>query len=238
MALLTSRPVSKTLRTEVKEILYNAIVSGQLQPGDHLKETEIADQLSVSRSPVREAFRQLEQDGLLVSIPNQGTFVKSYDAKDIEEIFTLRAVLENLAFELVILGKKLTAADWERLDWYLEEQRAAIEAQTYHRLTELDMDFHEFFCRKSGSDRLVDMWQSLRGQIQVLFYQRFKAMERISETVDTDHMAILDGLQVGDVDALKKLNRRINARVARECIEIAGLSTESLGSGQFDDPTF
>ena len=220
MALLTSRPISKTLRTEVKEILHRAIVSGQLQPGDHLKETEIAEQLSVSRSPVREAFRQLEQDGLLTSYPNQGTFVKSYDAKEIEEIFTLRAVLENLAFELIIRDGKLKEADWARLDWYVEQQHKAIEAQSYHQLTELDMDFHEFFCRVSGSERLVAMWQSLRSQIQVLFYQRFKALELIPGTVDTDHAAILDALGQGNIDTLKKLNRRINARVARECIDV------------------
>lgn len=220
MALLTSRPVSKTLRTEVKEILHHAIVSGQLQPGDHLKETDIAEQLSVSRSPVREAFRQLEQEGLLVSYPNQGTFVKSYDAKEIEEIFTLRAVLENLAFELIIRDNKLQEADWERLDWFVEKQQKAIEAQSYHQLTELDMDFHEFLCRASESERLVEMWQSLRSQIQVLFYQRFKALESIPGTVDTDHAAILDALTQGDIDTLKKLNRRINARVARECIEV------------------
>ncbi len=234
MVLLTSRPISKTLRTEVKEILHEAIVSGQLQPGDHLKETEIANQLSVSRSPVREAFRQLEQDGLLISIPNQGTFVKAYDAKEIEEIFLLRAVLENLAFELLINGGKLSEADWERLDWFVKEQRLAIEANSHHRLTELDMDFHEFFCQKSGSERLVNMWQSLRSQIQVLFYQRFKAMERISSTVESDHFAILDCLRKGDVVAIKKLNRRINARVARECIAVANLDIGDATLESFD----
>ncbi|KAA3663221.1 MAG: GntR family transcriptional regulator [Chloroflexi bacterium] len=227
MALLTNKPVSKTLRTEVKEIIHDAIVSGVLNPGDHLKETEIADQLSVSRSPVREAFRQLEQDGLLVSLPNQGTFVKNYNAKEIEEIFLLRAVLENLAFELLITGNKLKEEDWTRLDRYIEKQRAAIDSEDYPQLTKLDMDFHEFLCRKSESERLVGMWKSLRSQIQVLFYQRFEAMDRITDTVESDHMALLDGLKLGDIVALKQLNRQINARVAQECIEIAGLSIEA-----------
>lgn len=159
MALLTNKPVSKTLRTEVKEIIHDAIISGQFKPGDRLIETEIADQLSVSRSPIREAFRQLEQDGLLISLPNQGTFVKNYDAKEIEEIFMLRAVLENLAFELLITYKKLKEEDWARLDWFIEEQRTAIEAQLYRQLTRLDMDFHEYLCQKSGSERLVSMWR-------------------------------------------------------------------------------
>ena len=72
MGLLTSRPVSKTLRTEVKEILHRAIVSGKLQPGDHLKETEIAEQLSVSRSPVREALNVLTANGFVEQLPRRG----------------------------------------------------------------------------------------------------------------------------------------------------------------------
>lgn len=220
MVQLLSKPTSKTLRTEVMAILHDAIVRGQLKPGDHLKESEIAKQLSVSRSPVREALRQLEQEGLVVSVPNQGSYVKTYTHKEIDEIFTLRSALENLACELIIQGNKLSSLDWKRLDRYVEEQRTAIDAQAFDELTELDMDFHEFICKKSGSERLLTMWQSLRGQIQVLFYQRFRVFEQVPQTVDVDHMAILDALRLADIEETTKLNKQINARVAQECIDI------------------
>jgi DNA-binding GntR family transcriptional regulator len=220
MAPIFGKAVSKTLRTEVLEMLRDAIVSGKLEPGEHLKENEIAEQMSVSRSPVREAFRQLEQEGLIVSIPNQGCYVKSFSAKEIEEIFTLRATLENLACELVIQGEKLTPADYGHLETYVERQRDAIGAQAFDLLTRLDMDFHEFICRKSESERLLKMWQSLRGQIQVLFYQRFRALERVPETVDSDHEDILASLRNGDIQEIQLLNKEINARVARECIAV------------------
>ncbi len=220
MVQLLSKPTSTTLRTEVKDILHSAIVSGQLNPGDHLKESELATQLSVSRSPVREALRQLEQDGLVVSVPNQGCYVKTYTHKEIDEIFTLRSALENLACELIIQGDKLSEQDWAHLDWFVEKQREAIDAQAFDDLTELDMDFHEFICEKSGSERLLTMWRSLRGQIQVLFYQRFRALEQVPQTVDVDHMAILDALRLGDIEETTKLNKQINARVAQECIDI------------------
>lgn len=220
MVQLLSKPTSKTLRTEVKDILHSAIVSGQLNPGEHLKESEIASQLSVSRSPVREALRQLEQDGLVVSVPNQGCYVKTYTPKEIDEIFTLRSALENLACELIIQGNKLSEQDWVRLDWFVEKQREAIDAQAFDELTELDMDFHEFICEKSDSERLLTMWRSLRGQIQVLFYQRFRALEQVPQTVDVDHMAILDALRLGDIEETTTLNKQINARVAQECIDI------------------
>lgn len=226
MVQLLSKPTSKTLRTEVKAILHDAIVNGQLNPGDHLKESDLAAQLSVSRSPIREALRQLEQDGLVVSVPNQGSYVKAYTHKEIDEIFTLRAALENLACELIIQGNRLSSQDWEHLDWFIEKQREAIDAQAFDELTELDMDFHEFICEKSGSKRLLTMWQSLRGQIQVLFYQRFRVLEQVPQTVDVDHMAILEALRLADIEEITKLNKRINARVAQECINIFAANGE------------
>jgi DNA-binding GntR family transcriptional regulator len=220
---LFSRATPRTLRTEVVDMLRDAIVRGQLLPGEHLKENEIAAQMSVSRSPVREAFRQLEQEGLIESFPNQGCYVKTFDAKEIEDIFTLRAVLENLAFEMVISNDLLQQSDWETLDHFIEQQRIAIEEQRFNQLTNLDMDFHEFFCEKSGSKHLLQMWRSLRSQIQILFYQRFRALEEVPQTVDSDHHDMLEILRAGDLDRIKQMNREVNARVAEDCIEVFGL---------------
>ena len=220
MASIFGPVTSTTLRTEVRENLREAIVHGRLKPGDHLKENEISEQMSVSRSPVREAFRQLEQEGLIESIPNRGVFVKKYNANEIEEIFRLRAALENLAFEWVIIGNKLHDEDWAMLESLIEQQQEAIASHAFERLTDLDMGFHEYIVKKAGSTRLLKMWQSLRGQIQVLFYQRFRALETVPETVDVDHHVIIDALRVNDIDRLKQFNREINVRVARECIEV------------------
>jgi DNA-binding GntR family transcriptional regulator len=220
MIQLVEKPVSRTLRTEVVDIIRDAIVSGGLKPGEHLKETAIANQLSVSRSPVREAFRQLEQEGLIISIANQGSFVKSFDEDDVREIFTLRATLEDLACEIILREGKLQPADFKRLEDYIEQQRDAIAAEDFNRLTELDMQFHELICSKSGFGRLLKMWQGLRAQIQVLFYQRFQAFEQVPQTVDTDHSAILKALRKGDLAMFSEINKEINARVAEECVQV------------------
>jgi DNA-binding GntR family transcriptional regulator len=194
MIQLVEKPVSRTLRTEVVDIIRDAIVSGGLKPGEHLKETAIANQLSVSRSPVREAFRQLEQEGLIISIANQGSFVKSFDEDDVREIFTLRATLEDLACEIILREGKLQPADFKRLEDYIFS--------------------------KSGFGRLLKMWQGLRAQIQVLFYQRFQAFEQVPQTVDTDHSAILKALRKGDLAMFSEINKEINARVAEECVQV------------------
>jgi DNA-binding GntR family transcriptional regulator len=210
-------------------MIRDAIITGKLKPGEHLKEAVLAEQMSVSRSPVREALLQLEQEGLITSIPNQGSFVKVFDEKDIEEIFTLRAALEDLACEIILKDGKLQLADFQRLEAYIEHQREAIEARDFDQLTRLDMEFHEFICRRSESERLLKMWQSLRAQMQVFFYQRFQTLDWVPKTVDTDHSAILEALRKGSVEQFSQINREVNARVAEECIQVARLISAEQG---------
>ncbi|GAB4526631.1 MAG: GntR family transcriptional regulator [Anaerolineae bacterium] len=217
---LFDRIQPRTLRAEIVDILRDAIVSGRLKPGEHLKESTIAEQMSVSRIPVREAFRQLEQEGLILSIPNQGSFVKVFDEKDIKEIFTLRAALESLACELVLSDGTLQTEDMEHLESLIQQQREAIDARDFDRLTKLDMDFHEFICKKSGSERLLKTWRSLRAQVQVLFHQRFRTYDWIPQTVETDHATILNALRQGDIHKVAQVHKEINARVAGECIQM------------------
>jgi DNA-binding GntR family transcriptional regulator len=216
------RPLKpKTLKDEVVTTLRKAIVDGDLQPGQHLKEVDIAKQLSVSRSPVREAFRQLEQEGLIVSIPNQGSFVQRFDAQDIREIFSLRAALEGLACDIIIKHDLLKASDYAQLERLLKEQKKAIKARDYERLAELDIAFHEFICQKAGSERLEKMWQSLRGQMQVLFSIRFQAkQDYVSQTVSSDHTDLLKALRQGDSARCAQIYKEVNARVAKDCIQV------------------
>ena len=200
-------------------MLREAITNGSLTPGTHLKENELAEQMSVSRSPVREALRQLEQEGLILSIPNQGCFVKTYNETEIEEIFALRGAMENLACELLINDDVLGDVDWAELDVLIHKQRQAADTLAYDQLIKLDMDFHEYICRMTGYHRLLQMWQSLRSQIQVLFYQRILAYEWVPDTVDRDHSAIVKALKQGDLDLVIQVNKEIYTRVARECVE-------------------
>lgn len=217
---LVVKPTAITLRTSVVDILRDAIMTGQLEPGEHLKEIEIAAQLSVSRSPVREAFRQLEQEGLIVSIPNQGCFVRVFDEQDVREIFALRTALEDLACKIVLEEHKLGPEEFNHLMRYIEQQREAIRAGDMPSLTKLDMDFHEYFCSRSGYERLLKMWKGLRAQMHVLFYHRFRALQTVPQTVDIDHTAIVNALRKGDLEEFSRINHEINARVANECIGV------------------
>jgi len=210
----------RTLRAEIVAMIRDAIVTGKLKPGEHLKESTIARQMSVSRIPVREAFRQLEQEGLIVSVPNQGSFVRAFDEQDVREIFSLRAALEDLACEIVIRERRLRPADFKYLEDCIRQQQEAVGAGDFGRLAELDLGFHEFICSKSESGRLLKMWRGLRAQIQVLFYQLFHARDQVPRLIGADHTAILEALRRGDLEQFSEINREINERVAGECMQV------------------
>lgn len=211
----------KTLRAEVVDTLRDAIIDGKLQPGKHLKENYIAGQMSVSRSPIREALRQLEQEGLIVSTPNQGCFVQRFDERDIEEVFALRTALESLACEILINEQLLGPAEFDTLEHLIEEQAKAITVEDVERLATLDMDFHHLICQSTNRERLLKMWQNLHAQMQVLFRMRFTARPSfVPQTVCTDHRVILETLRKGDAEECSRVHRTINTRVAKDYMEV------------------
>ena len=107
------RKVINTIRGQVYELLKQAICDGEFEPGQWLQENELAEKLSVSRSPIREALRQLAADGLVIEVPNKGVFVREFTAKDIEEIFDIRVLMENYAIDK--MNEHLTEEDSTQL---------------------------------------------------------------------------------------------------------------------------
>src|SRR5262245_7431911 len=118
-----SPPVQRTLFAHAYDALRRAIVTGELQPGQRVNEAEVARQMRISRGPVREAIRRLEQAGLLVSYPRRGTVVVSLSAEDVEEVYTLRADLEARAIRRAIT--RLLDADLAELERLLDVMETA-----------------------------------------------------------------------------------------------------------------
>jgi DNA-binding GntR family transcriptional regulator len=221
----------RTVKEETAKRLRDAIISGRLKPGQHLKETAIAEQLSVSRSPIREAFHELEQEGLVTSTPNVGTFVRRFDEADVRDIFSLRTALERLACEIIIEKNLLMPEDFEQLERYADEQQEAIEARDFEQSVELDLAFHQFICHKSGHERLEKMWQSLRSQMRVLFNICLNSSpDHISHTASTDHAALVEALRQRDIERCSEIYKEVHARVAEECTDVIRSFNENEAS--------
>lgn len=151
---------NRALRDSIASAIRSAIANGQLRPGDPVPEAQIAEQLRVSRSPVREAFRKLEEQGLLVSYPHRGTYVTQFTEKDAREIYQLRVGLEGLAMRWAIeagCGPELQA----RLGRIVERMRLLVGTERMSEMAELDSEFHTAIMEASGNSRLQQLWHGM-----------------------------------------------------------------------------
>lgn len=144
-------------REEIKEALIQAIISGELAPGDRIVETRWAKELGVSQSPIREAIRELEMVGLVENIPYKGSIVRKLTRKDIINTYKVRIALETMAICEVIQGdvRELLAIMCEQL----KEMTEGAEQGDVLRFIEHDTQFHEAFVQASDNYLLKRLWQ-------------------------------------------------------------------------------
>ena len=189
------------LREIVCEVLRDAIRSGILKPGEWLKENDLADELLVSRTPVREAIRKLEQEGYVVTVPRRGAYVASVSIRDINEIFEIRAALEALACELA--AERITDEEQERLERLLVGIGRAIEEHDMERIVRTDIEFHELLYQAARNERLLVIIGNLREQLTRFRSASMSFPGRLKETLE-EHREIVDAIAQGDVQGAKQ----------------------------------
>ena len=191
----------RALSRRIVEQLKRVIIGGELRPGDRVLETDLAEQLGVSRGPVREAFRQLEQEGLLVSYPHRGTFVASVPEDEIEEVYALRAQIEVYAARRVVARQPAEAA--RALQAIVDAMEEAARAGDLPDLADRDLQFHDTLLALSGYQGLHRIWRSMDGLVRARTYARLAAMddpEFVARTANI-HQPIVDAIRAGDADA-------------------------------------
>ena len=152
----------KPLREVVVETLRQAIQNGTLQPGERLMEIPLAEELGVSRTPIREAIRKLELEGFVIMMPRRGAYVANITLKDITQVFELRSALEELAAGLA--AERITEEEIETLERMLVEIGEHMENKDMERVVAADVAFHEVLYKASRNDRLVEIVHNLREQ--------------------------------------------------------------------------
>ncbi|MGK5533072.1 GntR family transcriptional regulator [Streptomyces sp. URMC 129] len=151
-------PVIHSLRQQIREHIVEGIVSGRWQPGERIVERRIAAELKVSQTPVREALRELEGLRLIESVPNKGVRVRALTAADLEEIYPVRAGLEQIAAELAAdrLAKDVSALEPEVAALQEADRIGDAEGQVGHTVA-----FHRELVKASGNSVLLHTWESL-----------------------------------------------------------------------------
>lgn len=184
------------LREVVCETLRDAIRKGILKPGERLMEIQLAEELGVSRTPVREAIRKLELEGYVIMMPRRGTYVANLSIRDVNEVFEIRTSLDSLASGLA--AERITDEELERLQRLLVLIGEYIESNDMDKIVETDTEFHDLLYQASRNSRLVGIIFNLREQLT-----RFRATSmsfpgRLRATLD-EHRHIVEAIAQGDV---------------------------------------
>ena len=171
-AFLTRLPKA-TFRAHIAERLRAAILAGELAPGAALVETALAAQFHVSRAPLREALRQLIEEGLVVTVPYTGTRVVDLSVDDVREIYSMRITLERFAFEQV--WPKRDAAFGRELKRRKAALIAAIDRKNDQACIDLELELHGLVYEACGHRLLQQTWAGLRGRLQLYWAAHHRA---------------------------------------------------------------
>lgn len=187
-------------RSQVADALRAAITNGRYQPGDRLVELELAAQLGTSRAPVREALRQLETEGLVVSYPYRGTEVATVSQEEIEEVLIpIRLTLERFAFTHAL--PKVDDALLAELDQLIADMRSAADAEDAEALAAHDVRFHELVIERAGQTQCLQIWRTIEPRVRA-YFRRDAPAHPSRYAVAEQHERLLAQLRAGDEAAL------------------------------------
>lgn len=189
------------LRDVVFQTLRQAILREDLAPGERLMEIPLANKLGVSRTPLREAIRMLEQEGLVVMIPRRGAQVAGISEKSLRDVLEVRKSLEKLAVELAC--ERMTEEDMKEMDRAEEAFGAAVHEGDALRIAETDEQFHDVIYNSTGNTKLVQLLNNLREQMYRYRLEHIKD-EKSRLSLLEEHQRMMAALRNRDVELAKK----------------------------------
>lgn len=201
-------------KDEAYQYLKNAILSNKLKQGEPIAELTIAEELQMSRTPIREAMRILEHEGLIVSYPARGSFVSVITPLDIEEIYDLRLLLESWALE-----RSFAHITTEELDDLERRFQQGYQTRNWETLHEADKDLHALFINKSGSKRIREFVDILNGQSDHIRHTSAMQIDRIEQSYH-EHMEIIRNIREGNLQRAKDSLHHHLRSVSRSAIEV------------------
>ena len=179
------------LRDVVFNTLREAILRGDLVAGERLMELQLAAKLGVSRTPIREAIRMLEQEGLAITIPRKGAIVAGMTEKDMKDVLEIREALEELSVQVAC--DKITENEIEQLYRNMKEFELALQSGDLKRMAQADVEFHDVIYQATDNPKLISMLNNLREQMYRYRVEYLKNPEN-HEQLLKEHEAIYQGI--------------------------------------------
>ena len=195
------------LRDVVFNTLRQAILRGELKPGERLMEIQLANKLGVSRTPVREAIRKLELEGLVLMIPRKGAEVADISEKSLKDVLEVREALEELAARLAC--DKITKEGINRLKEAAQDSRSALKSNDITQMAEADVRFHDVICNATENQKLGQLLNNLREQMYRYRIEYLKD-QHVYEKLLSEHEEIIRHIEKGEKDeAARVVSRHI-----------------------------
>jgi DNA-binding GntR family transcriptional regulator len=200
-----------TLRERILETIRDAIIKGALKPGEKVAEPELAERFGISRTPIREAFRQLETEGYLTVIPRKGAVVAAFSQKDVEEFYAIKSILEGYAAKRAC--ENLSDKEIEKLKTINSKLSQLAEGADVKQFFKIHNDFHDLFIKAANNDKLNEMISSLVNKFQLLRLASLSVPGRMKISVE-EHDKI--------IEAFKKKNPTLAENLVRKNAEYGG----------------
>lgn len=190
------------LRDVVFQTLREAILKGELKPGERLMELQLASKLGVSRTPIREAIRMLELEGLAVTVPRKGAEVARMTEKDMEDVLQIRKALDELAVKLAC--DKITEEQLKEVKSAVEAFEDSTKGKNVKKIAEADVKFHDTIYESTGNTKLVILLNHLREQMYRYRIEYLKD-EKIYPELIKEHWKIYDALLHRDKECVVEI---------------------------------
>jgi len=191
------------LAAQVADRIADAIADGRLRSGQRLIESELAADLGISRIPVREALRELESQGLLVSRPHRGIRLIEFDAAWLQQLYEMRVALERVSWRHAAAAYRREPARFARFDGLIAQMRAAVEEGDRQAVNRADIALHEMLCEESGSPLLMTLWRALRRHVRIVFAQETSGATDLRAILE-QHLRLRALLRSGDEQELER----------------------------------
>lgn len=185
----------RPLREIVYEELRNLILTGKIKPGTRMMEIELAEDMGVSRTPIREAIRKLEKEGLVIIEPRKGAYASEVSVKDMEDILEVRANLEGLAAYLA--AERMTDAEKQALGEIKEKFRQAVAEGNMADMISIDTKFHHMIVESSRNNHLIHMVEQLQELVLRFRYIYYKDFKRAEDMIP-EHKRIFEEIVNGN----------------------------------------
>lgn len=196
--------VKKTYKDQVVDYVYQLLLGGKLKPGDQIKESLLAEEMGISRAPIREAMKELIMNGLVDYRPQVGNFIPVLTPKQIIDSYTTRGLLEGYA--IAQTWNLFTSGEIKKLEDFTDQMKDFAVARNHKMVVDVGGEFHDLLISKNDNVQLLEYTNRLSLKLHVLFYKHWGRLYT-SEEIGLRHRIIVEGLRSGDPIVIEQVVR-------------------------------